>query len=202
LNGRLKSNKNDDNMKFNLEWVIENFTKGAKPDFLFFWGHQKSENGGLTKSCLSQWWPSPFVVEGTVYHTAEHWMMAQKALLFDDRESFEKIILAESPQKAKKMGRQVRNFNEDIWKSKRMDIVVQGTLHKFNQNNGLRSFLIDTNDKILVEASPVDKIWGIGLDAENKNAKNPKRWEGLNLLGFALMEVRDLLRLDNSPCGN
>ncbi len=180
-------------MKYDLEWLIDKFEKGKKLDYMFFWGHQKSKNGELTQTCFSQWWPSPFIVDGIRYNTAEHWMMAQKALLFGDQDSFSKVILANSPSEAKTIGRQVRNFNEDIWSSKRIDIVVQGTLHKFTQSEDLKKYLIDTKNKILVEASPVDKIWGIGLAVDNEKAANPKCWKGLNLLGFALMEVRDIL---------
>lgn len=184
-------------MKYNLEWLVENFEKGKKLKYIFFWGHQKSKNGSLTQSCFSQWWTSPFTVEGIKYNTAEHWMMAQKALLFGDKESFQKIILAKSPTEVKSLGRQVRYFNEEMWVSKRMEIVVQGTLHKFKQSQELTQFLVSTKGKILVEASPVDKIWGIGLAADNEKIENPKCWKGLNLLGFALMEVRDILTNDD-----
>ena len=180
-------------MKYNLDWLIDNFVKGKKLKYIFFWEHQKSKSGDLTQSCFSQWWTSPFTVEGIKYNTAEHWMMAQKALLFGDKESFQKIVLAKSPIEAKSLGRQVRYFNEDIWKSKRMEIVVQGTLQKFVQNKELKEFLINTKGRILAEASPIDKIWGIGLAADNEKVENPKCWKGLNLLGFALMEVRDIL---------
>jgi len=150
--------------------------------------------GVLTQSCFSQFWPSLFIVDGCIYHTAEHWMMAQKALLFGDSEAFQKIISAESPEKAKATGRQVRPFNEEIWIPKRMEIVIRGNLHKFTQNKNLKEFLINTKDKVLVEASPFDKIWGIGMKDDDERAKNPKCWKGLNLLGFALMEVRDFFQ--------
>jgi len=188
-------------MKYNLEWLIDNFEKGENLEFVFFWGNQKSKEGGLTQSCFSQWWVSPFTVDDVVYHTAEHWMMAQKALLFEDKEAFEKIISEKSPLKVKSIGKQVQNFNEEIWTSQRVEIVVQGNLHKFSQNKKLKQYLIDTDEKVLVEASPVDKIWGIGLDADNEKARNPKYWKGLNLLGFALMEVRDLLQDDKLTNG-
>ena len=179
------------NLKYNLQWLIDSFEKGKKLEYLFFWSHHVSGGGEITQSCFSQFWPSPFTVDGYIYNTAEHWMMAQKAFLFGDGESFQKIISAETPEKAKAMGRQVQPFNEEIWTLKRMGIVIRGNLHKFTQNKNLRQFLINTKDKILVEASPYDKIWGIGLKDDDERAKNPKCWEGLNLLGFALMEVRD-----------
>ena len=181
-------------MTYDLDWLIENFDKGKRLKYLFFWGHQKSKSGELTSSCFSQWWTSPFQVDNVKYNTAEHWMMAQKALLFNDKEVYRKIILASSPAEAKALGRQVKNFNENIWIDNRSKIVVEGSLEKFRQHADLKYFLLNTKERVLVEASPVDKIWGIGLTADSEKAENPKRWNGLNLLGFALMEVRDILR--------
>lgn len=180
-------------MNYSLEIVSEEFKKGKKHKFLFFWGHQKSKDGSITKTCFSQWWESPFTVNGVVYKTAEHWMMAKKAELFGDSEMALKILAAKSPAEAKDLGRQVKNFNESIWNEKRFEIVVEGNFHKFSQNEELKAFLVDTKKWVLVEASPVDKIWGIGLTAESDKAENPLLWNGLNLLGFALMEVRDKL---------
>lgn len=160
-------------------------------EFLFFWGHQAAKNGMLSKACLSQWWPSPFVENNITYQTAEHYMMAQKALLFNDQQVFEKILTKEFPKDVKDLGRQIKNFDAEIWDAHKFDIVKQGNLLKFSQNEALKSFLLQTKSKILVEASPVDLIWGIGLAEDNVNALIPESWTGLNLLGFALMEVRD-----------
>ena len=183
-------------MSYNLEWLIGEFEKGKRYDFLFFWGHQKSKSGELSPSCFSQWWSSPFIVENVKYDTAEHWMMAQKALLFNDKEIFEKIIVAKSPAEAKALGRQVRNFDEATWISNRFDIVFQGCIAKFTQHKDLKEFLLSTQKRILVEASPNDRIWGIGLAANDEKSKDPRTWNGLNLLGFALMEARDFIRKD------
>lgn len=174
-----------------MKYTIKNIDNKSK--FLFFWGHQKSKDGLITKTCFSQWWESSFTVNGVVYKTAEHWMMAKKAELFGDNEMAIKILAANSPAQAKDLGRQVKNFNESIWNEKRFEIVVEGNFHKFSQNEELKAFLVDTKKRVLVEASPVDKIWGIGLTAESDKAENPLLWNGLNLLGFALMEVRDQL---------
>ncbi|SFB75109.1 hypothetical protein SAMN05421780_101268 [Flexibacter flexilis DSM 6793] len=181
-------------MTYNLEWLIGNFEKGIRAKYLFFWGHQKSKSGELTSSCFSQWWTSPFIVDNVQFNTAEHWMMAQKALLFDDKEIYDKIIIAKSPAEAKALGRQVRNFDDKTWNNKRFEIVVRGSLEKFTQDNDLKEFLLSTKERVLVEASPVDRIWGIGLAADSDKAENPKHWNGLNLLGFALMEVRDIIK--------
>jgi ribA/ribD-fused uncharacterized protein len=178
-------------VKYNLNWIVERFELEDRLKFVFFWGHQPDRSGIVTSSCFSQWWVAPFVVGGITYKTAEHWMMAQKALLFDNQDIFKKIVIAKSPAEAKELGRQVRDFDENIWLEKRFEIVVEGSMHKFGQNPDLKRFLINTNDRILVEASPVDTIWGIGLAAGDEKAKNPNQWNGLNLLGFALMETRD-----------
>lgn len=180
-------------INYTLQWLIEESEREERIKYLFFWGHQKSKDGSLTSSCFSQWWGSPFEVDGMIYRTAEHWMMAQKALLFGDKVIFEKIIKSKSPGEAKELGRQVKNFEEDIWNKHRLDIVVNGNLHKFGQDSNLKAFLLSTKDRVLVEASPVDNIWGIGLSADNKDRENPRLWKGINLLGFSLMTVRDIL---------
>ena len=119
--------------------------------------------------------------------------MYHKALLFEDNEIAQKIILSKSPGEAKDLGRQVRGFNQNTWEKKRFDIVVQGNILKFSQNENLKNFLLNTQNRVLVEASPVDEIWGIGLTKDSEKAKNPHTWRGLNLLGFALMETRRVL---------
>jgi len=181
-------------MKYNIEQLIENQSAGKSNNFLFFWGHQASKDGSITKTCFSQWWLSPFTTDGIEYPTAEHWMMAKKAVLFEDNEILAKILQVKSPAEAKKLGRKVRNYQEEVWLANRYEIVKEGNLHKFSQNKALKDFLLNTADSIIVEASPVDSIWGIGMATDNKDIENPAKWKGLNLLGFALMEVRDELR--------
>src|SRR5262249_32317379 len=146
------------------------------------------------KHVLSQWWPATFCIESHRYPTAEHYMMAEKAKLFGDNHAFTAIFASESPSRAKSLGRKVRNFDEQIWSSHRFDIAVRGNTAKFEQNTELRSWLLGTGDQVLVEASPRDKIWGIGLAADDKRALDPKTWRGLNLLGFALMRARAALQ--------
>jgi ribA/ribD-fused uncharacterized protein len=178
-------------MKYSLEKLV---TSNSENKYVFFWGHQSSKDGTITKTCFSQWWISPFEVEGITYKTAEHWMMAKKAELFNDNVVLEKIIQANSPAEAKKLGREVKNYVDSVWLANRYEIVKQGSFHKFNQNSDLREFLISTKERILVEASPVDAIWGVGMASDHKDIHNPEKWQGLNLLGFALMEVRDELK--------
>ncbi|WP_037843989.1 NADAR family protein [Streptomyces sp. NRRL S-455] len=167
---------------------------GAKIDYLHFWGHRPRPDGRLGASCLSQWWPAPFSVDGVEYATAEHWMMAGKARLFEDAAAERAVLAATHPTQAKRAGRLVRGFDEAIWERERFRIVVEGSLHKFAAHPELREFLLNTGDRVLVEASPLDRVWGIGLAADDEAASDPERWRGQNLLGFALMAARERLR--------
>lgn len=180
-------------MKYNLHRLIERYERKEKLKFLFFWGHQPKKDGSIGDNCLSQWWHAPFEVEGMKYNTAEHWMMVKKALLFEDRESAERILRCASPAEAKRLGRTVKGFDAKSWDERKGDIVVAGNLHKFSQHAALKKYLLSTGRKILVEASPVDKVWGIGMAKGDDPIENPTRWRGENQLGFALMEVRDKL---------
>ena len=103
-------------------------------------------------------------------------------------------LAAGLPRQAKDLGRRVRGFDEEKWVATRFELVVRGNLAKFDQHANLREFLLGTGERVLVEASPVDRIWGIGLAADDERAEKPGLWRGLNLLGFALMEVRRALR--------
>jgi len=121
-------------------------------------------------------------------------MMAEKAQLFGDKETRRAILAATDPGKAKALGRGVVGFDESVWLKHRWSIVVQANALKFSQNEAIRHFLLGTGTRVLVEASPVDRIWGIGLAADAPESQDPANWQGLNLLGFALMEVRSQLR--------
>ncbi|MDQ6437639.1 NADAR family protein [Mesorhizobium sp. LHD-90] len=180
-------------MKYNRAWLETEYRRKAKLRFLFFWGRRPSNDGMLSPSCFSQWWPAPFLVDGRKYPTAEHWMMRQKALLFDDLASADRILAASSPKQAKELGRKVLGFNNDLWNKEKYRIVLAGSIAKFGQNPSLKDFLLNTGNRILVEASPVDRIWGIGMAADDPGVENPLLWRGENLLGFALMEARDEL---------
>lgn len=173
-----------------LESLVSEVRAGSRVKYLHFWGHRPRPDGTIGASCLSQWWPSPFVVDGKHYATAEHWMMAGKARLFGDERAEERVLSAAHPAEAKKAGRLVRGFDEAIWERERFRVVVEGSVHKFASDDALRAFLLGTGDRVLVEASPLDRVWGIGLAATDEAASDPERWRGLNLLGFALMEAR------------
>ncbi|GHD43687.1 hypothetical protein GCM10010335_47570 [Streptomyces galbus] len=176
------------------ESLIRALRAGSTVKYLYFWGHRPRPDGRVGPSCLSQWWPSPFVVDGVAYATAEHWMMAGKARLFADAEAERRVLAAEHPAEAKKAGRLVRDFDDATWQRERFGIVVEGSVHKFASDPALREFLLNTGERVLVEASPVDRVWGIGLTADDEAAGDPERWRGPNLLGFALMEARRRLR--------
>lgn len=166
---------------------------GGRPKFMFFWGHTKKAGQAVGPWLFSQWFDAPFEHEGHRYRTAEHWMMAGKARLFGDDETLASILAARTPGEAKALGRRVRGFDEDTWNAHRMAIVVEGSVLKFSSDPELRDFLEATSSRVLVEASPLDRIWGIGLAADDPNATRPEKWQGLNLLGFALMEARTRL---------
>lgn len=183
-----------------LEALKQAISSGSRPEYLFFWGHTpKDDNVG--KHVLSQWWPATFCIDSQTYVTAEHYMMAQKAKLFGDEDMFGAILSARSPSRAKTLGRRVRGFDEEQWITHRFQIALRGNTAKFSQNPQLKAWLLATGDVVLVEASPADAIWGIGLAADDRRARDRRTWRGLNLLGFALMRVRQALRLseEQSP---
>lgn len=181
-------------MTLNKQWLLEKYPNPVSIPFLFFWGHQPSQDGIITKSCFSQWWVHPFEVDGRMYPTAEHWMMASKAKLFGDYDTLEKILASDTPAQVKEQGRLVQHFDPAVWDQHKYDIVMEGNYHKFTQHAVLKGFLLSTGDKVLVEASPVDPVWGIGMSSDHPDAGNPAKWRGENLLGFALMEVRDKIK--------
>ncbi|MEO1450326.1 MAG: NADAR family protein [Bacteroidota bacterium] len=186
-------------MQYTRNWLIQQADSQSRLKYLHFWGHKPAPDGLITATCFSQWWEGhPFDENGHTYLTTEHYMMAGKARLFKDDEMLVQILACESPGEAKKLGRQVRNFDQETWKMHRCDIVIQGNYLKFSQHQGLKTFLLQTGERIIVEASPRDRIWGIGMGRNNENAENPEKWRGSNLLGFCLMEVRDRLRLETA----
>lgn len=167
--------------------------------FLFFWGHSARPDALPGPFCLSQWFPAPFEIASVCYPTAEHYMMAEKARLFHDRAHLEQILASSNPGQAKALGRKVAGFDSAVWEKHAWGAVVAGNMAKFTQNPLLGEYLVQTGDRVLVESSPQDRIWGIGLPQDDPRAADPAQWEGENLLGFALMEVRAQLQ---SPSGN
>jgi ribA/ribD-fused uncharacterized protein len=167
---------------------------GRKLEYVHFWGHGREPDGRVGRGCLSQWWPGEFAEDGHRFASAEHYMMAHKAWLFDDAETAERILAAPHPAEAQKLGRQVRRFDQATWEAERFGIVERGNVLKFGRDRDLRGYLLATSGRVLVEASPRDRVWGIGLAADDPRAAFPSAWRGLNLLGFALMAARDRLQ--------
>lgn len=151
-------------------------------EFEFFWGSHHP---------FSQWHTSEFVINEINFNCAEQYMMYQKALLFDNEDIAQQILETDVPGKQKALGRKVKGFNPIIWEANRFQIVYDANKAKFSQNEHLLKFLKGTTGKWIVEASPVDSIWGIGLSVNSPKARLPEQWEGLNLLGEVLMKVRE-----------
>ena len=172
-----------------VEKLIKQIEQGKRAEYLYF--YQETE---VPYGAFSQWHPSVFTDGGKKFTTAEQYMMAQKAIVFNDKQTLKSIMRTESPMEIKKLGRAVANYDEAVWDKLRYPIVKTGSMLKFNQNQRLKNLLLNTGDKILAEASPNDNVWGIGMIEADENASNPRLWKGSNLLGFALMEVRDELK--------
>ena len=160
----------------------------SKTGYVYFW-RETSDHG-----CFSNWYEAPFVIDGTEYRWVEQYMMSKKALLFGDEVKNKKIMEASDPNECKALGRKVKPFDPALWDEKKFDIVYEGNKETFEQNSDIKEILLATGDDILVEASPFDKIWGIGLGAKKAREIPPEEWPGENLLRKALMRVREDLR--------
>lgn len=180
-------------LPLDLETLRARIRDGQSFTYLPFYGHT-AEPGRITNAVYSQFYPVEFQIDGVRYHWAEQWMMAAKARLFGDQEALAAILGADGPLVCKKVGRTVRNYDDGQWSAARFDLVVAGNIVKFCQNEPLRKHLLGSEDAILVEAAPRDQTWGIGLGRENPAVHDPLRWRGRNLLGFALVKVRAVLR--------
>lgn len=177
---------------YNINFLLQKKMDWNVSDFVFFWGHT-DRGAGLTNACLSQWFPCSFVVDGQYYNCAEQYMMAEKARVFGDEEVRQQILSEYNQMTIKKLGRKVGGYNDEVWRNVRFDVVVKGNVAKFSQNEKLMDFLVGTCNMVIAEASPKDEVWGIGFEETAPEASNPSKWQGTNLLGFALMEVRDVL---------
>lgn len=171
---------------------------------VLFYGHSPKRSNRF----FSNFAPSDFTVDTNtirgacdlgvfngpvMLHWSEQYLMLGKALLFGDAASAVKIITARSPDVVKALGRKVAGFNEEVWERERSNIMVAGLMLKFGAEP-LRSYLLETGDALMVECSPTDKIWGVGLKIGDLGAFRPETWKGKNLLGLALMEARKRLR--------
>jgi ribA/ribD-fused uncharacterized protein len=150
--------------------------------YVFFW-----------HGIYSQWHKAKMTIGGVEYSSCEQYMMHQKAIVFSDFYIASQILLTEDPKEQKALGRKIQGFDKNIWDSVCLGIVYKGNLAKFSQNKNLRSELLSTGDRIMVEASPLDKIWGIGIAEDHQDIESPEHWKGLNLLGCALNLVKKQL---------
>lgn len=150
--------------------------------YCFFWS---------SRSPFSNWHSAKFIENGIEYNCTEQYMMYQKAILFDDIETANKILSEVSPRNQKRLGRLVKNFDKDVWDKHCMQIVYNGNKLKFTQNPYLLKQLLNTKDLKMVEASPYDRIWGIGMSKEEAELVDESQWRGQNLLGKVLTKLRD-----------
>ena len=157
----------------------------AKEDFIFFWG-----------GTYSQWCPSYFQIDGVEYNCCEQYMMAKKALLFNDFDSYKEIMLEEQPFTQKALGKLVKGFDKVKWEKYCRKFVYDGNYAKFTQNPKMKAELMATGQLEIVEASPEDKIWGIGLHARDERCWDKSTWLGTNWLGEAIMSVRSTLQAE------
>jgi len=145
----------------------------------YFWGSE-----------FSNWYSCIFEYKGHTFFNSEQAFMWEKARFFDDHE-IEKILLSETnPAHAKALGRKVKNFDADMWMAASYPAMIAVNFAKWNSSPVLKELIISTDPKIIVEASPYDKIWGVGLNEDDDLILDEKNWEGMNLLGKALMNVR------------
>ncbi len=146
------------------------------------------------KGFLSNWYKSEFTVNGVKFVNSEQWMMYQKAKIFGDDETAQKILTSTSPKEVKDLGRKVKNYNDTVWNGVRQIVVYEGLKAKFEQNPDLAKQLLDTGDDILVECNPYDNIWAIHMTEDDPRIQDISQWQGQNLLGFTLMLVRTYLK--------
>ena len=145
---------------------------------------------------FSQWYCCEFTENGITYNGTEQYMMAKKAHFFGDTESYDLIMSMKEPWDQKAQGKKVKNFNKEHWENYCRPMVRQGNMLKFSQNPELKQYLMNTGDAEIVEASPTDTIWGIGLAENDPRAYDKSQWRGTNWLGIAIMEVRDEFKRD------
>lgn len=171
-----------------VEGSLDEYKKNG---FVCFW--KPDEENGF----LGNWYESPFSLQGHQFRFQESYMMWSKAMLMGDEEVAAKILSEDIPARVKKLGQSVKPWDEDKWIANRCKIMYEGCMEKFKTHADLKAKLLATGDAILVEASPMDKIWGVGLAANNKDVRNVAKWKGLNLLGRVLMKVREDIKQMN-----
>ena len=150
--------------------------------FVFFYG--KDDH-------FSNFYPAKFIVDDIIFSCGEQYIMYSKAILFGDSVIAAMILQETKPTKMKALGRKVRNFDDDVWCANREELTFKGLFEKYNQNANLKKLILDTGNREIVEASPRDRVWGIGMGENNPDAEDKSKWKGRNILGKILMKVRD-----------
>ncbi|KAK3107430.1 hypothetical protein FSP39_014394 [Pinctada imbricata] len=161
-----------------------NTSSDVNEQYEFFWS---------SDSPFSQWYFADMTIDGLTFNCAEQYMMYKKAVLMGDDNIASQILEERNPRAQKYLGRRVQNWNQLLWDKHCIDIVKKGNLEKFKQNKYLRRKLMSTFPKTLVEASPYDSIWGIGLHKSDKRAQHKQFWRGTNFLGYILTDIRNYL---------
>lgn len=164
------------------QFIAQHTNGKEKLEFVFFWGGH-----------YSQWAASPFYHDGNYFPTAEHFMMYHKCMAFKDTQRAQMVLDLEGPDQVKAVGRQIEAYTDAVWDAIRFDIVVMGNVLKFSQNPDFFEVMRNDCEKCIVEASPYDRIWGIGRSETDPNLDDVDEWDGLNLLGYAIMEARERL---------
>ena len=188
--------------RYNIDWLIDEVASGKKHTYVTFW--QADE--GCENRIFCQWYAHPFFVNGRKYDTAEQYMMSEKALLFGDLDSYKAIMNEPSPKICKQLGRQVKNFDSSVWNAAFKEIIFHGNLGKLQSDNEFMEALLSTGDAVLIEASPLDDIYGAGMSKDHLLNPDgtlkvlPQEWhkkgetkQAENNLGFVLMGLRDLI---------
>lgn len=159
--------------------------------YVFF---AEAEQGEINASCMNMKYIAPFDVGEDHYVSAEHYYLAEKAKIAGDFKSRELIKKATEPAEFRMLEREIENLNPVTWDEVKYAIALVGNYHKFWNNMALKKYLMTTEQKILAYTDSEDLIWGTGLDIDHEDAEDPSKWPGQNLLGFAIMELRDHLR--------
>jgi ribA/ribD-fused uncharacterized protein len=151
---------------------------------------------GDAYGAFSNWAPTPFTVDGVSFSTAEQYIMYRKCLTFGDTVTAEKLLSSDSPKEQKALGREAAGYIDSVWAGIRQTVAIRGLYAKFSQDAELKRLLLGTGDAVLVECTSNDRIWACGLDKDDDDRLSADRWKGQNILGFALMEVRNMLRAE------
>ena len=163
---------------------------GVPQDAAFF--RHPGEPGGW----MSNWFLSPFTLDGTDFSSMEQYIMVRKCRLFGDEALAAAVLRTDEPGEQRAIGRQVKDYQEVIWAGIRQAVAFRGLYAKFSQNEALKALLLGTGSAVIVECVGIDAVWSCGFGLEDEERLDLSRWRGQNILGFALMEVREALRAE------